>query len=967
MLTFDPLSSVIIHPQTDFVVMSMSGGGGGRDMRMDSTLPTVDADGKESADNDTNGNLAGSPNNVITRSNGNAGTQIPPRPRQLPQLDSNATNVFAGAPVHLRQPPGLPSAAADRDSVDETPISPTSIRAPREECGRPQVRLPPQIPAEDPVSSTSIRAPQYEEPHGRPMVRLPPQINTEDRSFTIVTTESPVGQSTLSLDQAIRNEAATEAINALSTLIDDSLNSQPQEPTPNLQVQGISSADFAANPVPVDRSSLSPPNEPNLDQQARSIPSSDSGASMLRLPRPARFLLPSDLSSAVSTPPTRQLVDVDRLFQSTQNVRGNGLGAGVASPLRQDPVRGQPPMRGQPSLRGQAPLHRPGPIRTRPTAGSLAHVHPMQRRSPAQGQGPVQNQVPESTATSLAPTPPPQLTDFQQCTQRQMTFNRLRSQQIFIAQRVRIKFAPPTHSTVRIQQQFALMQQQAMQRNRRHSLQFAETNNAGYMPVRTAETRREQMAALDSQSREMEYRMRSHFGESWQQGLARQERLNSVIHARELRHRLSILDLRNYTPGCMKGRSEASSAPGSPPTGPSGAHDSNRQPPLNGERQPYTWRRSDSSSPVKTDWGRTPAPVIANGRTLEQRLRDPLPDVREWHPALNGNPAGFRPRSLTEGAASPGECLRPLAYDGNDDEFSILRCPREGEAGPSTWAQSGSQTERDDASSSTMYEAQPADLPLPASSDEGDGSANEHESAPHIASSLTEDAARPENCPLPESSDDDNYVPLVRHGSAPPVHPLLTSSDEEIPGPSTSHSPRINEAGTRDHTQPECYDRERPTNPTAYSPKEGEAGPSDRSQSGPTSHSPQEGEAESSRRSRPCTREAIQTPSLPAPRNPFYRGDVTLHRCNSGPLRIITPVAAYVPGDTDLPIPPPRTAQQERRVDEHERIVDLGSSDREGSDRVIASSSSEDSVGDENRDGDDEDSESDPVVAKEEK
>jgi hypothetical protein len=603
-------------------------------------------------------------------------------------------------------------------------------------------------------------------------------------------------------------------------------------------------------------------------------------------------------------------------------------------------------------------------------------MHPMPRRGPAQGQGQVQDQVLESTATSLAPTPPPQMTAYERATQRQMIFNRLRSQQILIAQRVRDKFAPPTPSTVRIQQQFALLQQQARQRNRRLSLQFAERNNAGYVPVLTAEARREQLAALNSQSREMEYRMRTHFGESWQQRLARPEQINSVIHARELRHRLSVLDLTNYTPRCMAGRPEASSAPCSPPAGSSGAHGSSRQPLLNGEREPCSCTRSESSSPVKIDKGRTPAPVIANGRTLEQRLRDPLPDVGEWHPALNGNPAGRRPRSLTESAASPGECLQPLACDGTDDAFSVLRCPMEGEAGPSTWARSGSQTERDDASSSTMYEAQPADLPLPASSDEGDGSANERVSAPRTAPSSMVDDARPENCPLPESSDVDSYVPLVRYGSKPPDPPSPFSSEEECPGPFTLQSPRMNEAGTRDRAQPGCNDRESSASPIAQSPKDGEAGPAGpsdrfqprRSQPRRTSHSPREGEAGPSRRSRPRTREAEPTPSLPAPCNPFYGGGVTPHRDNFGPLRIITPVAAYVPGDTDLPVPPPRTAQRARRVDEHERIVDLGSSDREGSDRVIASSSSESSVGDENRDADDEDSGSDPVVvAKEEK
>jgi hypothetical protein len=171
-IRLSPTSCITIVPETNYVVMSMSGGGnreGGRDARMDSTLPTNgtagDPDDKEDddADNATNGNPApaGSANNVLQpvpngtdRSNPPTLLNLLTRGRATAQLD--VTTAVRFSPNENAYVPFNSSQSAPRGSLHEIPISPTSVR-------RPPGLAPPPTPRgsfhEAPVSPTTGQHP----------------------------------------------------------------------------------------------------------------------------------------------------------------------------------------------------------------------------------------------------------------------------------------------------------------------------------------------------------------------------------------------------------------------------------------------------------------------------------------------------------------------------------------------------------------------------------------------------------------------------------------------------------------------------------------------------------------------------------------------------------------------------------------------------------------------------------------
>jgi hypothetical protein len=155
--------------------MSMSGGGGNgggqRDARMDSTLPTNGTAGNpddkedDDADNATNGHpapQAGSANNVLqTIPNGNTRSPSNPtlnallvRGRAPAQLD--VTTAVRFPPDENAFVPFNTSQSAPRGSLHETPVSPTSVR-------HPPVLAPPSTPRgsfhETPVSPTTGQHP----------------------------------------------------------------------------------------------------------------------------------------------------------------------------------------------------------------------------------------------------------------------------------------------------------------------------------------------------------------------------------------------------------------------------------------------------------------------------------------------------------------------------------------------------------------------------------------------------------------------------------------------------------------------------------------------------------------------------------------------------------------------------------------------------------------------------------------
>lgn len=809
---------VTMCPQTDFVVMSMSGGdGGGRDMRMDSTLPTMDPDGKESADNDTNEDSTGPSNNVITRSNGNTNFQIQPHPRQNFQLDPTAANFIFGAPAFLQQPPVLATGPTARGSIDETPVSLTSIQAPQEDRGRPLGRTPAQ---------------------------MPPGLTAEDQYTATTTTELPNRPSAPVLDQVSpassqeHEEPTTEAARALLMLANANLDSRTQEPNLGLQAEGVSSRDFAAGPVPVDRSSTSPPNEPLLDPQARSIPSDDSGTSSVRIPQPARFLLPSDTSTSRAMTPAQQPLYTNEQLQH--------------------------------ALRTRAITHT---MQARTNA--QLYERRQRRHDPLFRQANRHRLVSASTATSSSSsTPVSQTTPEQRRRERHEVMESLQRDSVYLDQRMRIFFRSPSPGTIEIQQQYAAMQRASVtDRSRRNQLQeMAEQSRL----ERSLLSRQEQKARFARQSADFDAHIRS-----------RQERTASVRHARELERRLSIefgeINLPTDTPGYLEGRSEASSMPLSPPVvNGAGVQPSSRLPVLSGEGI--------------SDTGRTPAPVIVDGRTPAQRRWDPLPDVSQWVPTLDGNPAGLRPRRFTAGEAEVGT---PFWLDpsGEDEDAPC------GDIGSSFW-------------------------PDPRGEDEDAPCGDVGESF----------------WPNPRGEDNDSLctsTSLGEGGAGPSMRAQPETHGERKSAPPTLRPPMEGEAGPSNWAHRAPRDQGRSVHTASHPPKEGEAGPSNRTQQqahgtdGPV-------------------------PPMLQPWNPFQRGAV-LQRSGKCPMRIVTPMAACVPGDTN-PVAPPPTAQRERRRDEHCRLIDHDLSDGEGSDRVILSSSCQSSEkDDDSSDADDEDSGSDPV------
>lgn len=790
-------------------------------MRMDSTFPTMDADGKEITDNDTNRDHTGPPNNVITRSNGNNSSQVPPRARQASPPSPTAIDPLPGAQSHSPQPSGIlpwptgrgnvcetPFAATsgpppDRASIDDTPISPTSHQAPREPPVRPTVRLPSQTFAqasrnsrsgveEIALSPTSGAAPPTQ-------ATLPPQpqtstaVNANDRSDDVVAPESAISPSTVLPEQASTRNVSTlgdqaAAANTLMMLADASLGSRSQETTAEAQASATASRDFAVEPTTVNDDAPAPPNEPSIVPQERSDPNSSSGMSTLQMPQPAQHVLSSDSSSPVVSSPARQVINASRRIPAAQ----------------------------------PAVEHRPRPyISSRP------------------------QQSGRSTPDMRLSSPSPQMSPGQRWWARRDQTEKFRNDSTHLAQKIRLKFAPASPGADEIRRYVALLNHNAAAADRERARRgfivpapMAEIAHPSSNPARARSkyTRRQEIAELRWQSEQLEYRMHLRAGapEPPKQTRDRVERAASVQHAAELERRLSIeagdIDLPTDTSSSSRSFSRASSWPS--------RYRSPSRSRLRPDASPFippsrlNGRRTRSASPTPTElFGRTPFPVIVDGRTLEQRLRDPLPDTSRFHAASNGNPAG--------------------TYSPN---------PSEGEAGPSTYRQPRSR---------------------------------------------------------------DQSVPA----------PLVLGSPEEAPKQNDDESSTILQPGPNNKGK----------SPLRKSP------------------SPTYGKASSSTRKARSQSPRTSPPALPHPFQPLDSQGLRLKLSGKGPNRLVEPIAAIVPGQSNPmhpATPPPPTALRERRLDEHSRLLDHGLSDGEGSERVIASSSSgqENVDGDEKFDADDEDS-----------